>query len=54
MLNEKTKEILEDYGLTYKKFRQELIDIVGIPKKNIDVNLYTPLLKRILSVFNIG
>ena len=45
----KTKEILEDYGLTYKKFRQELIDIVGIPKKNIDVNLYTPLLKRILS-----
>ena len=45
----KTKEILEEYGLTYKKFRQELIDIVGIPKKNIDVNLYTPLLKRILS-----
>ena len=45
----KTKEILEDYGLTYKKFRQELINIVGIPKKNIDVNLYTPLLKRILS-----
>lgn len=45
----KTKEILEDYGLTYKKFRQELIDIVGIPKKNIEVNLYTPLLKRILS-----
>ena len=45
----KEKEILEDYGLTYKKFRQELIDIVGIPKKNIEVNLYTPLLKRILS-----
>ena len=43
------KEILEEAGLTYKKFRQELIDIVGIPKKNIDVNLYTPLLKRILS-----
>ena len=47
--NSKTKEILEDAGLTYKKFRQELINIVGIPKKNIDVNLYTPLLKRILS-----
>ena len=44
-----TKEILEDAGLTYKKFRQELINLVGIPKKNIDVNLYTPLLKRILS-----
>ena len=45
----KVKEILEDEGLTYKKFRQELIDIVGIPKKNIEINLYTPLLKRILS-----
>ena len=45
----KVKEILEDEGLTYQKFRQELIDIVGIPKKNIEINLYTPLLKRILS-----
>ena len=45
----KVKEILEDEGLTYKKFKQELIDIVGIPKKNIEINLYTPLLKRILS-----
>ena len=45
----KTKEVLEDAGLTYKKFRSELINIVGIPKKNIEVNLYTPLLKRILS-----
>lgn len=44
-----TKEILEDFGLTYKRFRNELIDIVGIPKKNIEVNLYTPLLKRILA-----
>lgn len=45
----KTKEVLEDARLTYKKFRSELINIVGIPKKNIEVNLYTPLLKRILS-----
>ncbi len=44
-----TKEILEEVGLTYQKFRSELINVVGIPKKNIDVNLYTPLLKRILS-----
>ncbi len=43
------KEMLSNFGLTYKKFRNELIDIVGIPKKNIDVNLYTPLLKRIIS-----
>jgi len=43
------KKKLNEYNLTYKKFRDELISIVGIPKKNIEVNLYTPLLKRILS-----
>lgn len=47
--NSEIKDRLEEIGLTYKKFKQELIDIVGIPKKNIDVNLYTPLLKRVLS-----
>lgn len=47
--NSLVKEMLSNFGLTYKKFRNELIDIVGIPKKNIDVNLYTPLLKRIIS-----
>ncbi len=43
------KKKLEEYNLTYKNFREELISIVGIPKKNMEVNLYTPLLKRILS-----
>ena len=40
---------LKEYNLDYETFRQELISIVGIPKKNIEVNLYTPLLKRVLS-----
>jgi len=40
---------LNEYNLTYKKFKDELIKIVGVPKKNIEVNLYTPLLKRIIS-----
>ncbi len=43
------KEKLSSYNLTYDSFKKELISIVGIPKKNIEVNLYTPLLKRILS-----
>ncbi len=43
------KKRLEEYNLTYEAFKKELISIVGIPKKNIDANLYTPLLKRILS-----
>ncbi len=45
----KTQELLEDYNLTYKKFRDELVRVVGVAKKNISINLYTPLLKRILS-----
>lgn len=47
--NSDLKEKLNQYHLTYKKFKEELISIVGIPKKNIEINLYTPLLKRILS-----
>lgn len=43
------KSKLNEYNLTYKKFREELINIVGIPKKNMEINLYTPLLKRILA-----
>ncbi len=43
------KHKLKEYNLTYKRFKDELISIVGIPKKNIDINLYTPLLKRIIS-----
>lgn len=43
------KNRLAEYNLTYDNFKEELISIVGISKKNIDVNLYTPLLKRILS-----
>ena len=42
-------ERLADEGLTYKKFRKELIEVVGIPKKNTEINLYTPLLKRIIA-----
>ncbi len=43
------KEKLNNYNLTYENFKRELIGIVGIPKKNIEANLYTPLLKRILA-----
>lgn len=43
------KRKLEEYHLTYKSFKEELVSIVGEPKKNIEVNLYTPLLKRIIS-----
>lgn len=43
------KDKLKEYNLTYELFKSELVSIVGVPKKNIDVNLYTPLLKRVLS-----
>ena len=47
--NSDLKEKLNEYHLSYKKFKEELISVVGIPKKNMEVNLYTPLLKRIIS-----
>ena len=39
---------LKKYGLTYKKFKQELIKIVGIGSEKTKWFLYTPLLKKIL------
>jgi len=47
--NTELQKKLAEYNLTYQSFRDELIKIVGMPKKNIDINLYTPLLKRVLS-----
>ncbi len=37
-----------NYKLTYEKFKKELILIVGMAKKESKINLYTPLLKRVL------
>lgn len=42
-------EILKKYGITYDKFRNNLIRIVGKAHKKSEIALYTPLLKRIIS-----
>lgn len=42
-----TKE-LSKYGLTYDKYRNEIIDVIGIGTKSNDIFLYTALLKRVI------
>ena len=39
---------LKEYGLTYDKLKDEIINIVGIGSKESDCFLYTPLIKRIM------
>ena len=39
---------LKEFGLTYNLFRENIINIIGIGKKQSECFLYTPLLKRIL------
>lgn len=46
--NNEISEKLKEYDLDYKRFRDELIDIVGIGSKESECFLYTPLLKRIM------
>ena len=41
-------EKLKKYKVTYKSFKEKLIDIVGIGDKESDLILYTPLIKRVL------
>ena len=46
--DEKAKEVFEKHNLTYSKFRNRLISLVGVGTKKTDLILYTPLLKRII------
>ena len=46
--NNDVSERLKDYNLDYKKFRQEIINILGIGTKENELFLYTPLLKRVI------
>ena len=41
-------ETLKKYKITYKRFKDRLINLVGIGSKKSDFILYTPLLKRVL------
>lgn len=43
------KKIFFEFNVTYNNFKDELINVVGIPKKNVEFNLYTPLLKRVIN-----
>ena len=46
--NNEISQKLKDYDLDYKRFKNELIDIVGVGSKESECFLYTPLLKRIM------
>ncbi len=39
---------LENYDLTYHNFKQELISVIGKSNKKFVINLYTPLLKKVI------
>ena len=41
-------ERLEDYGLTYNKFKTEILTIIGKGSKKSEFFLYTPLLKKVI------
>ncbi len=47
--DEKIASYLKEYHLTYEKFRKELNIVVGNATKSSPLNLYTPLLKRVIN-----
>lgn len=42
-------EFFKNYNLTYENFKKELIMIVGMASKASELNLYTPMLKRVIN-----
>ena len=47
-INNSLTKKLSNYNLTYKNFKKELINTVGISNESSNWYLYTPLLKNIL------
>ena len=41
-------QLLNEYQITYNKYRDEIIKVIGIGKSSNNWFLYTPLLKRII------
>jgi ATP-dependent Clp protease ATP-binding subunit ClpC len=48
--NKEICSVCENNNLSYDSFKKELVRIVGIPKRNNEINLYTPLLKRVINI----
>lgn len=46
--NDEVSKKLKGYGITYSVFKKELLRIVGSASTASELNLYTPLLKRII------
>ena len=44
---------LNSFNLTYDIFKKELIKVVGNATKSSEINLYTPLLKRVINNLHI-
>ncbi len=49
LLDKEMSLYLKDYGLTFENFKKELVSIVGNGSKSSEVNLYTPMLKRVIN-----
>lgn len=47
--DEELKSFLSKYNLTYDNFKKELILVVGTSFKSTTINLYTPMLKRVIN-----
>ncbi len=47
--DDEIKEIFLKYNITYDSFKTKLISLVGPVSKNVEYNLYTPLLKRVIN-----
>ena len=39
---------LARYGLTYQKFKNEILSVIGTGSKHAEFYLYTPLLKKVM------
>ncbi len=49
LLDKEMSTYLKEYGLTFDNFKKELVSVVGSSSKSNEINLYTPMLKRVIN-----
>ena len=51
--SEEVADLFKEYGVTYDSFKEELINVIGQASNYQEINLYTPMLKKVIELANL-
>lgn len=51
--SEEVADLFKEYGVSYDSFKEELINTIGQASNYQEINLYTPMLKKVIEIANL-